>query len=170
MLPLQVLNIKDEKINSEGGVNTVSKSKLTLKQQKFADEYIKTGSAEQSAIKAGYSKSYARGNAYKLVANVGVKKYIDERLAEIKKESIAEQDEILQYLTSILRGEQQEQTLMGIGEGAQEITEIDVSAKDRIKAAEMLGKRYAMWTERQEIEQKNIVINLGGADYDDYED
>ena len=68
------------------------------------------------------------------------------------KESIAEQDEILQYLTSVMRGEMTEQTLVGQGEGYQEIDNIDVGAKDRIKAAELLGKRYRMWTEKIEAE------------------
>lgn len=126
--------------------------KLTLKQQRFADEYIRTGNAYQSAVNAGYSESYARGNAIKLLENVSIKSYIDKRLEELKKESIAEQDEILQYLTSVMRGETTEQTLVGQGEGYQEIDNIDVGAKDRIKAAELLGKRYRMWTDKVEAE------------------
>lgn len=58
---------------------------------------------------------------------------------------------MLEYLTSIVRGEQTEQTLRGVGEGAQEIDNIDVSAKDRIKAAELLGKRYGIWTDKTEL-------------------
>ncbi|WP_369040753.1 terminase small subunit [Staphylococcus epidermidis] len=126
--------------------------KLTVKQQRFADEYIRTGNAYQSAINAGYSKTYAKGNVVKLLENVSVKSYIDKRLEELKKESIAEQNEILQYLTSVMRGEMTEQTLVGQGEGYQEIDNIDVGAKDRIKAAELLGKRYRMWTEKIEAE------------------
>ena len=76
------------------------KRKLTLKQQRFADEYIISGNAEESARKAGYSPSYVKGNAYKLVGNVGISSYIDERLAELNEKSIAKQDEVLQYLTS----------------------------------------------------------------------
>ena len=126
--------------------------KLTLKQQRFADEYIRTGNAFQSAINAGYSETYAKGNVVKLLENVSVKSYIDKRLEELKKESIAEQDEILQYLTSVMRGEMKEQTLVGQGMGYQEIDSMDVGAKDRIKAAELLGKRYRMWTEKIEAE------------------
>lgn len=126
--------------------------KLTVKQQRFADEYIRTGNAYQSAINAGYSETYAKGNVVKLLENVSVKSYIEKRLEELKKESIAEQDEILQYLTSVMRGEMTEQTLVGQGEGYQEIDNIDVGAKDRIKAAELLGKRYRMWTEKIEAE------------------
>lgn len=126
-------------------------SKLTIKQQRFADEYIITGNKYQAAIKAGYSENYAKGNVVKLFENESVKKYIEERLKNLKKESIAEQDEVLQYLSSIMRGEQQEQTLVGEGMGSQSIEDIDVSAKDRIKAAELIGKRYALWTDKQEV-------------------
>ncbi|MGK9325217.1 terminase small subunit [Aerococcus urinaeequi] len=126
--------------------------KLTLKQQRFADEYIISGNATQSAIEAGYSKKYANTNASKLLQNTTIKHYIDEQLEVLKNERVADQQEVLEYLTSIVRGEQTEQTLRGVGEGAQEIDNIDVSAKDRIKAAELLGKRYGIWTDKQEIE------------------
>ncbi|OLS39123.1 terminase small subunit [Bacillus sp. MRMR6] len=139
-------------------------SKLTLKQQRFADEYIITGNIYQSAIKAGYSKAYAKGNASKLMENVSIKTYIDKRLEEIKSEKVADQQEIMEYLTSILRGEQQEEILRGIGEGAQTIDDIAVSAKDRIKAAEMLGKRYAMWTDKIDQTNTNLEINVGEWD------
>lgn len=125
--------------------------KLNPKQQAFADYYIELGNAEEAALKAGYSKAYARGKAYTLLANVGIKVYIDNRLEEIKSERVADQQEIMEYLTAIMRGEHREETLRGIGEGAQTIDEIDVSAKDRIKAAEMLGKRFGMWVDKQEI-------------------
>lgn len=142
-------------------------AKLTLKQKKFADEYIISGNAEEAAIKAGYSEKYARGNAYKLVAISGIKSYIEERLAELNSEKIADQEEILQYLTSVMRGEYREETLIGMGQGFQETTYIDVGAKDRIKAAELLGKRYSMWTDKQELTQRTIEITVGDWDEED---
>lgn len=132
--------------------------KLNPKQQAFADYYIELGNAEQAALQAGYSKAYARGSSHKLIANVGIKNYIENRMEELKSERVADQQEIMEYLTSILRGEQTEETLRGVGEGAQTIDDIDVGAKDRIKAAEMLGKRYAMWTDKQVIEGTQQVV------------
>ena len=136
----------------KGGGKLAKEKKLTLKQQRFADEYIISGNATQSAIEAGYSKKYANTNASKLLQNTTIKRYIDEQLEVLKNERVADQQEVLEYLTSIVRGEQSEQTLRGVGEGAQIIDNIDVSAKDRIKAAELLGKRYGIWTDKQEIE------------------
>lgn len=130
-------------------------SKLTPKQQAFVDIYIETGNATQSYIDAGYkatSRAVAEANARRLLANDSVKEFLQERMSEKDNDRIASQDEILSYLTSIMRGECIEQTLKGIGKGAQIIVDIDVSAKDRIKAAELLGKRYAMWTDKQQVE------------------
>lgn len=124
---------------------------LSLKQKKFADEYIISGNKYEAAILAGYSEKYAKAQSHKLLDNVGIKTYIDEKLKEIESEKIANQQEILEFLTATMRGEQTDQTFKGIGEGVQELTEVRVSTRERIKAAEMLGKRYAMWTDKQDI-------------------
>lgn len=86
-----------------------------------------------------------------------VKKYIDERLARLASEKIATQEEVLTYLTSVMRGETQEQTLCSIGELGQEIIDIDVGAKDRIKAAELLGKRHRLWTDKSEVKVEGTI-------------
>lgn len=135
--------------------------KLTRKQQLFADEYIRTGNAYQSAVSAGYSHNYAKGNIVKLLENVSVKSYIDARLEELKKESIAEQDEILQYLTSVMRGKMTDEELMLVPTG-DFMSEVERHEKRadivaRTKAAELLGKSYAMWTEKQEVEHSGAV-------------
>lgn len=131
---------------------------MTIKQQRFADEYIISANATQAAIKAGYSKKYAAQNTDKLLKNTNIKSYIDERLAELQSQKVADQQEVLEYLTSVMRGEETEQTIIGVGELGQELTDIEVSAKDRIKAAELLGKRYRMWTDKQEVEVQGTVV------------
>lgn len=131
--------------------------KLTLKQQRFADEYIISGNATEAAIKAGYSSKYANTNASKLLQNTTIKFYIDERLDELKSEKVADQQEVLEYLTSVMRGQTQEQTLCSIGEFGQQVIDIDVGAKDRIKAAELLGKRYGTWVDKQDVTANTIT-------------
>lgn len=126
--------------------------KLTIKQKKFADEYIKTGNAYQSALNAGYSESYSKGNVIKLLENVSVKAYIDERLKKLEEEAIADQAEVLKYLTRVLRDEEREEVLVNVGNFEQEIQSMKVSTKDKIRAAELLGKRYGSWTDKQEVE------------------
>ena len=140
---------------------------LTLKQQRFADEYIISGNATQAAILAGYSKKTARSIGQENLTKPDIKKYIDERLEELESSKIAKQEEVLKYLTSLMRGEETEQTLRGLGEGEQMIDDIEVSAKDRIKAAELLGKRYGIWTDKIEQTNRNIEIVVGDWDADD---
>ena len=139
-------------------------AKLTLKQRKFADEYIISGNIYKSALNAGYSENYAKGNSIKLLENVSVKSYIDERLKEIESAKTATQQEVLEYLTSVMRGEQQEQTLIGAGQGFQEKTYIDVSAKDRLKAADLLNKIHqARESDQTNTTDSSITINFNGV-------
>lgn len=133
-------------------------AQLTLKQKKFADEYIVSGNATESAIKAGYSKKTANRIGSENLSKLDIKNYIDERLKEIESEKIADQQEVLKYLSAVMRGEMTEQTLKSVGESGQVITEIDVGAKDRIKAAELLGKRYRLWTDKSEVEVTGAVV------------
>lgn len=134
-------------------------SKLNPKQQAFADFYIETGNATKAAIKAGYSEKYANTNASKLLQNTTIKSYIDAHMAEIKTQRIADQTEILETLTSIMRGESRSAILKGVGEGAQIIEEeMPPTTPERVRAAELLGKRYAMWTDKQQVDGVAQVV------------
>ena len=85
------------------------------------------------------------------------KKYIEQQLKQIKTEKIADAQEVLEYLTSVMRGEQKEQVALLTGEGVQNLVQKDVSAKDRLKAAELIGKRYALFTEKVELQGETTV-------------
>lgn len=129
-------------------------AKLTEKQQRFADEYIRTGDVMRSYMNAYQNvtkENSANAGGSRLLRNVNVRSYIDKRLEELKSKAIADQEEVLSYLTSIMRGEHKEQVLKGIGMGEQMIANMDVPANQRIKAAELLGKRYGIWTEKHEV-------------------
>lgn len=125
---------------------------LNVKQQAFADYYVELGNAEKAALKAGYSETYARAQSYKLLANVGIKAYIDERMIEIKNERIADQQEVMEFLTAIMRGEVKESVPLMSGAGKQSLVEAVPNAQARKSAAELLGKRYAMWTDKQQLD------------------
>ena len=135
-------------------------AKLSLKQQKFADEYIISGNAIKSAIEAGYSDNYAKKQSHKLLVNVGIKSYIDERLKEIESKKSATQQEVIEYLTSVMRGEHKEEILIGQGQGFQEITYIDVSAKDRLKAANLLNKIHQARESKQDETKKEDKLDI----------
>ena len=121
--------------------------------QIFADEYIISLNATQSYLKAYPKASYETANVEgcKLLVKPSIKAYIDEQMAKKQDDRIMKQDEILRLLTAIARGEQTEQTLQLCGDGCQELVDKDISAKDRIKALELLGKRYGTFAEKIDV-------------------
>lgn len=129
--------------------------KLTLKQQKFADEYIISGNATQSAIKAGYSEKYANTNAVKLLQNTTIKAYLDERLTELNSKKIADQQEVLEFFTAAMRGELTEPMAIGLGDGVQQIIEVRPNIATRKSAAVELAKRYGLSTAKVDVNVKS---------------
>lgn len=145
----------------------LSSMKLTEKQKRFADEYIISGNATQAAIKAGYSKKTANRIATENLSKLVIKNYIEERLEELKSERTADAQEVLEYLTSVMRGNETEEVLIGVGEGVQSTVQKEVGAKDRLKAAELLGKRFALFTDKTEVAVSEIPTFVDDIDGDD---
>lgn len=134
------------------------------KQERFCQEWIKDCNNTQAAIRAGYSPKTARAQGQKLRTKLDIKNRIDELMRDLQSETIADAEEVLRYLTSMMRGEHTEQTLQLAGDGVQQISEIKVAARERLKAAELLGKRYALFTEKIEgdIDGKlHITVDYG---------
>lgn len=117
------------------------KRKLTPKQQKFADEYIKSGNAADAARKAGYSKRSARSVGQENLTKPDIKRYIDERMAEIASKRIMDATEAVELLTSIARGETKETVYIGTADGVYEKHK-EADLKTRISAAREILKRY----------------------------
>ena len=110
--------------------------KLTEKQKAFADHYIECLNATEAARKAGYSKNTVGAIGHENLKKPKIKEYIDKRLAEKDDERVAKQDEILEFLTAVMRND------------TEYLDQYDpIEIKDRLKAAEKLGKRYAMFTD-----------------------
>jgi phage terminase, small subunit len=113
--------------------------KLTKKERIFADEYVKTTNGTQSAITAGYSEKTASVTGSKMLRKPKVRQYIDAIMDERSKSTIATADEVLEYLTRVVRGE--EKDAFGL----------DVSVADKTKAAELLGKRHMLFTDKVKL-------------------
>lgn len=131
---------------------------LNPKQIAFADEYIISGNATKSMIKAGYSEKYAGTNSQKLLNNTNIQKYIANRMEEIKSSKIMDQTEVMERLTAIARRELKK-GVYNYTEKAngQEITyekeyELMPNTEEETKALELIGKRYAMWTDKLQAE------------------
>lgn len=135
--------------------------KLTEKQKRFADYYIETGNATEAAVRAGYSKKYANTNASKLLQNTTLKSYIDERLKQMDEKRVATAEEVMKYLTSVMRGETQSEVVVveNVGDFMSEARTMNKAPdeKERLKAAELIGKRYGIWTDKQNIEVQGAV-------------
>lgn len=140
---------------------------MTPRQQKFCDEYLISSNATDAAIKAGYSRKTAKQTGSENLAKPDLRAYIDEQLAKIHSAKIADAEEVMKYLTSVMRGEHTEQVLKLVGEGVQTVTGIDVSAKERLKAAELIGKRYGLFTDKVGLEGAVPVIITGDDQLED---
>ena len=137
-------------------------SKLNERQKAFADYYIESLNATESYAKA-YECSYntARTNGARLLANANIKKYIDEVMSAKDESRIASQDEILQILTDIARGITEEEVVQFSQLGEELRTTRKPTIKDRMKASELLGKRYRMWVDKVEADVNQQVIFEG---------
>ena len=139
---------------------------MTEKQKKFCDEYLIDCNATQAAIRAGYNKNSARQIGQENLSKPYIQTYISEQLERIHSEKTADAAEVMEYLTAVMRGEHKEQTLQFIGDGMQQIINIDVSEKERLKAAELIGKRYGLFTDKKLIDC-NIQPNEDWFDADE---
>ena len=137
-------------------------SKLNDKQKAFADYYIESLNATES-YKMAYDCSYntARTNGARLLTNANIKKYIDETMSAKDESRIASQDEILQILTDIARGITEEEVVQFSQLGEELRTTRKPTIKDRMRASELLGKRYRMWVDKVEANVNQQVIFEG---------
>lgn len=146
---------------------------MTEKQKRFADEYLIDLNGTR-AYKVAYPRvkndETARANASRMLTNANVKTYIDEQLEKIHNEKTADAQEVLEYLTAVMRNEQTEEVVVveGTGDGCSEARVIkkDAGIKDRVKAAELLGKRYSLFTDKMELATGDIVLKIGEWDDD----
>ena len=129
-------------------------TKLTERQKRFCDYYIETGNASEAAKRAGYKSKNLNNIGSENLAKPYIKKYIDDKMKKKDKKRIADQDEILEFLTSVVRGEITEEKVVD-----KDTKDFKTSPKDRIKAAELLGKRYGL-ADTIDDKLENVVDSL----------
>ena len=161
--------------------------KLTAKQQRFCDEYLIDMNATQAAIRAGYSEKTARVIGQENLTKPAIREYIDERMKEKEAELVADQNEVMRYLTAVMRREYKEHVVVTLAretstyvpdkngtmrkqtikEEVPEVVEIPAKLSDSNKAAELLGRAYSIYSDKvqQEIDMDlNISVDYGDAD------
>lgn len=150
--------------------------KLTEKQRRFVDYYIETGNKTEAAKKAGYSEKTAASIGDENLRKPAIKAAIDARLRELEGKRIAKADEVMQFLTSTLRGEVKEERVVveGTGEGRSNarIITVQVSARDRLEAAKSLLKRYPMQLDakEQKLKLQKLEAEIRAAELVDDDD
>lgn len=160
-------------------------AEMTAKQKRFCDEYLIDLNATQAAIRAGYSKKTARAIGNENLTKPDIQEYIEKRMAEKEKELIADQDEVMKYLTAVMRREHKESIVVTlqnktekwvadedtgklkkqtITEESPAVVEIPAKLSDANKAAELLGKAYGIYTDKIEADmdlELNISVDYG---------
>lgn len=138
---------------------------MTEKQKRFCDEYLVDLNGTR-AYKAAYpsvkSDDVAKAAASRLLANVNVRAYLDEQLEQLHNARTADVQEVMEYLTSVLRGESSASVIVveGVGDGCStaKVMSKPPDEKERLKAAELLGKRFGMFKETLNVDIEPVVL------------
>jgi phage terminase small subunit len=144
---------------------------MTAKQQRFCDEYLIDLDGTKAAIRAGYSPRTASAIASENLRKPKLQQYIAGRMAEKEKQLIADQDEVLRYLTAVLRGESESEIVVVVSSGdfmteAKRVKKAP-DEKERLKAAELLGKRYGLYTDKMDVTGAVPVVITGEDELED---
>lgn len=149
----------------------MAKRELNEKQKRFCDEYLVDLNATQAAIRAGYSKKTAAQIAMVNLRKPLIKEFIDKRMAEKEASLIADQNEVLKYLTAVLRGESQSEVVVveSVGGFMTEARTMQKAPdeKEKLRAAELLGKRYGLYNDKVNINGAIPVVISGDDDLED---
>ena len=128
---------------------------LNEKQKRFVDFYIQTGNASEAARLAGYSKKISSSIGSENLRKPEIKNAINARLKEFESSRKADAKEILEYMTSVMRGELEEEVISAVGTGdgkfEPKVVTKHVGIKERNKAAEMLAKVHGLFNEKTEV-------------------
>lgn len=160
---------------------------MTEKQKRFCEYYIASGNATEAAIKAGYSKKTAKETGYENLTKPHLKEYIDQKLDEMASNRIADATEVLERLTEIARREVKENQVVTLRSKQErwvpddsgtmrkqtveteeaEVIEMPAKLSDVNGALRMLGQRYALFTDKVDLQTGDIVIKVGDWDDED---
>ena len=145
--------------------------KLNARQKAFCEYYVACGNATEAAKKAGYSEKTAYSMGNENLRKPELKNYINELMAKMEEKRMASAEEVLKFLTASMRGEVEEEVVVveGEGDGCSSARKMkkQISAKERIKAAELLGKRHLLFSDKVKVEGSILVMIVGEDELDD---
>ena len=132
-------------MNKETEREKKAKKNLTQRQIRFVQDFMKSNNVTQAAIRSGYSKKTASVQGSRLLTNVKVAEYVDAINERLESDKIADIQEVMEYLTSVMRGEAKDQF------------DLDASLSERTRAASELAKRLDVRAKTLNIEG---VVNI----------
>ncbi len=138
---------------------------LSKHQAAFLDSLMKHGNATRAAVEAGYSKKTASRIAHENLIKLYF--HIDKRSKKYSDERIADAEEVLMYLTSVMRGDIKDE-LIRFYQGNVVRAKVEITARDKIRAAELLGKRYRLFADRVEAEANTQITVTMADDVEDW--
>ena len=133
---------------------------MTARQKAFVQEYLIDLNATQAAIRAGYSPRTANRTASENLSKPDIKAYIAEQMERIRTQRTADAQEVLEYLTAVLRGESRAHVLALCGDGCQEVVAKPPDERERLKAAELLGRRWGLFTDRVDLDASDLSLQI----------
>ena len=145
--------------------------KMTEKQKRFCDYYIETLNATEAAKRAGYSQKTAYIIGAENLKKPQIRECIDQRLAELETKRVANAQEVLEYLTSVMRGESKSEVVVVecVDKGVSVARHVQKAPdeRERTKAAELLGKRHQLFTDKLSVEGAIPVVIANADDLED---
>ncbi len=132
---------------------------MNEKQKKFCDEYLIDLNKTAAAIRAGYSKKSACDTGARILKIPQAREYINKKLNKITGKKTAQAEEVLEYLTAVMRGEKWGKANIPKGENLPAEKDGAITVRDRMKAAELLGKLYGVFSEKNGEEIIPVVIS-----------
>ena len=132
---------------------------MNEKQKKFCDEYLTDFNQTAAAIRAGYSKKSAANTGTRILKMPEAKDYINKKLTKISSKKTAQAEEVIEYLTAVMRGEKWGKANIPKGESLPTEKDGAITVRDRMKAAELLGKLYGVFSEKGGEEITPIIIS-----------
>ena len=149
----------------------MAEKKLTERQKRFIDFYVKTGNASEAARLAGYAKKNSDVDGAKLLVNPSISREIEKRLKEMESERTADLKETLEYMTVVMRGEKEDVVVVTVGTGKgyskSEIVKVPISTRDRLKAAEYLAKIHGAFKNEVQITGSIPIVISGNDELED---
>ena len=149
----------------------MAEKKMTERQKRFVDAYIKTGNASEAARLAGYAKKNSDVDGAKLLVNPSISREIEKRLKEMESERTADLQETLEYMTAVMRGEKEDVVVVTVGTGKgyskSEIVKVPISTRDRLKAAEYLAKIHGAFKNEVQITGAIPIVISGNEELED---